>query len=75
MDTFDYNGYTNSNVNLENIQDLTFKDVGTIKYVWLGVEISLASYMHKTKHDTWALIFGLLSIGTAGSIIEDIRKP
>lgn len=64
-----------SNVNLDNIQSLTFKDVSTMRYVWLGVEISLVSYMHKTKHDTWALIFGLLSIGTAGSIIEDIRKP
>lgn len=64
-----------SNVNLDNIQSLTFKDVGTMQYVWLGVELSLMQYMRKNKHDTWTIIFALLSLGTAGSIIEDIRKP
>lgn len=62
-------------INDPNIQGLTFKDVSPMRYVWLGLEISLTSYMHKTKHDTWALIFGLISLGTAGSIIEDIRRP
>jgi len=65
---------SNSNSN-PNIQSLTFKDVGAMRYIWLGVEISLAKYAHDTKHSTWAIIFGLLSIGTAGSIIEDIRRP
>ena len=53
METFNYNGYTNSNVNLDNTQSLTFKDVGTMQYVWLGVELSLTQYMRKTKHNTW----------------------
>ena len=66
--------YDNSNVN-SDVQSLTFKDVHPIRYVWLAVEVSLANYMYKTKHNTWALIFGLFSLGTAGSIIEDIQRP
>lgn len=66
--------YDNNNINYD-VQSLTFKDVSAMRYVWLGVEVSLARYMHKNKHATWTIIFGLLSLGTAGSIIEDIMKP
>ena len=74
MDELDYNRYNEYSVNSNNIRSLTFKDVSGWRYVWLGVEISLAKYAHDTKHSTWAIIFGLLSLGTAGSIIEDIVK-
>jgi hypothetical protein len=58
-----------------NIQNLKFKDVSTGHYVGLAIDISLATYFYKKKYNALALLFGLFSIGSAGSMIETIQSP